>query len=235
MLSLYSVFQTHFYLPSHLLSDLSLSLRRRCLLQLQKPLPSPTFRQACSYPWSVSFSSLAVQRVTQTRINPDPGQTTSFVILSPGFVTNPCLGTCQVRGTEHSTIPITAHFWRVMPRNRDPTSTGRVSHPPLASPSLRVLSGRAAQHYSSLLSHRKKTRSGRHEKGKMENTARTTPRGKAATLSPLRAVSQQEEAASAAGLATATFHPRDVIRLSPEEHALQAPPQWKLKARALIP
>lgn len=50
MLSLYSVFQTHFYLPSYLLSDLSLSLRKRCLLQPGKPPPSPTSRQAPIYP-----------------------------------------------------------------------------------------------------------------------------------------------------------------------------------------
>lgn len=144
-------FRLIFYLPSHPLSELSLSLRKRCWLQPGKPLPSPTSRQARSYPWSVSFSSLAEQRDTQTRMNPDPGRTTTFPILSPGFLTNPCLGTCQVCGTGLGTIPITAHFWRVTPRKGDPTGTGAVSHPPPASPSLRAPSGRAAQPCSSLL------------------------------------------------------------------------------------
>lgn len=41
MLLLYSVFHTHFLVPFHPLSALSLSLRRRCLLPTGKPLPSP--------------------------------------------------------------------------------------------------------------------------------------------------------------------------------------------------
>lgn len=107
MLSLYSVFQTCFYLPSHLLSDLSLSVRKRCLLQPGKPLPSPASRQAPSSPASVSFSSLAIHWATQTRINPDCGWTTSFLHPSPGFLPKPCLGTHQVCGTGLGAIPVT--------------------------------------------------------------------------------------------------------------------------------
>lgn len=159
MLSLYSVFQSHF--------NCNLSLNEK--VPLPSCTPSPVHSRS-----SGSFSSLAAQRVKQS-LPKTLDQRTSFLRLSPGFLRKPSLGAL---GLQHRNQHCPDRSMFLGGDAEIPQS-----HRHRVTATEASCSGCAT--YGSFLSRRNKTLSGRQEKGKKENKARTATR-KSCHCHPMR-------------------------------------------------